>query len=170
MKLNLGCGNKIIDGFLGVDRYRCDAAGVLCDITKSIPFADSSIEEIYLDNVIEHIPDIPSLMCEIFRIAEPGAKVTIITPHFTSLASWNDPTHLHHLTFFSFDHFTKKSVAHYIGGGFEIIRRRLSFGGGILGLLGRLIFSISPDIYERKFCFIFRASTLMCELQVIKQP
>ena len=170
MKINLGCGNKKMAGFVGVDRFPCEAADLLCDITMALPFTNDSLEEVYLDNVIEHIQDIPALMREIVRVAKSGAIVTIITPHFTSIVSWRDPTHLHHFSYFSFDHFTKPSVAHYMGGRFEIIRRRLSFGGGILGLLGRLIFSISPDFYERKFCFIFRASTLMCELQVIKQP
>lgn len=168
MKINLGCGNKKMAGFVGVDRYPCEAADLLCDITKVLPFKNDSLEEVYLDNVIEHIHDIPALMREIVRVVRPGGVVTIITPHLTSLASWRDPTHVHHFTYFSFDHFTKPSVAHYMGGGFEIIRRSLSFGGGFLGLAGRLIFSLSPELYEKKLSFLFRASTLSCELRVLK--
>lgn len=50
---------------------------------------------------------------EIHRMCVNGALVTVITPHFSSLASWRDPTHLHHLSFFSMDHFEKSSAAHY---------------------------------------------------------
>lgn len=168
MKLNLGCGNKSKEGFLGVDRYPCAAVDIICDVTQTLPFADNAIEEVYMDNLIEHVPDVPSLMAEVVRVARPGARVTVITPHFTSLSSWRDPTHIHHLSYFSFDHFCKTSTQHYVGGGLSIVRRKLSFGGGISGLLGRLLFWLSPQAYESKYCFVFRASTLTFELEVSK--
>ncbi|MBL0224303.1 MAG: methyltransferase domain-containing protein [Geobacteraceae bacterium] len=171
MKLNLGCGNKRKEGFTGIDRYQCDAVDIICDVTTGIPFEDSSVVEVYMDNFIEHILDIPALMQEVVRISRPGARITIITPHFTSLSSWRDPTHVHHLSYFSFDHFTKPSTQHYVGGRMlRIICRKLSFSGGIFGLFGRFLFALSPYMYEQKFCFIFRASTLTFELEVTDQP
>ncbi len=167
-RINLGCGNKRLEGFIGVDLFSCQAADILCDVTRSLPFCDNSVDEFYLDNLIEHIPDIPALVAEIVRTARDGAIITIITPHFTSLSSWKDPTHLHHLSYFSFDHFEKMSVRHYVGSGIKIVRRHLSFGGGLLGLVGRVICSLSTEAYEKKYCFIFRASTLQFELQVVK--
>ena len=168
MKLNLGCGNKKKAGFLGVDRYPCEAADLICDVSKRLPFRDDSIDAVYMDNLIEHVYDIPALMREVVRVSKYGACVTIITPHFSSLASWRDPTHIHHLSYFSFDHFEKPSATHYVGGGLKGIRRKLSFGGGLLGLAGRLIFMWRPETYEKKFCFVFRASTLTFELKVTK--
>jgi SAM-dependent methyltransferase len=169
MKLNLGCGNKKKEGFIHVDRYACDAAEVICDIAQGLPFADDSIEEVWLDNVIEHILDIPTLMREIVRVSKNGAKVSVITPHFTSAASWRDPSHFHHLSYFSMDHFQMKEVAHYIGGGLRVWNKKLSFGGGLFGLIARSLFYLSPRIYEDKFGFIFRASTLRVELTVEKE-
>lgn len=168
MKLNLGCGNKKKPGFLGVDKYPCDAVDHIADLNSELPFKASSIDEVWMDNVIEHIPDISSIMKEIHRICKPNAKVTIITPHYTSIASWRDPTHIHHLCYFSMDHFEKENVKHYTGGGFHITERHLSFGGGIMGLLGRLIFNLSPKSYEAKWSFIFRASTLKFVLSINK--
>ncbi len=168
MRLNLGCGNKKRNGFIGVDRYPCDAADLICNLTKILPFADDSVGAVYMDNVVEHIPDIPALLGELVRISKHGAQFTIITPHFTSLASWKDPTHVHHLSYFSFDHLEKSSVAHYMGGGIKVVSRRLSFGGGIFGLLGRSFFKLSPEFYEKKLCFILRASTLEFALEVKK--
>ncbi|MEO1930181.1 MAG: methyltransferase domain-containing protein [Gammaproteobacteria bacterium] len=167
MKLNLGCGNKTKLGYLGVDSFSCGAVDVMADLTSKLPFENNSIDEIWMDNVIEHIPDITKLMKEIHRISKADTLVTIITPHFASQASWRDPTHIHHLSFFSMDHFEKDNVAHYTGGGFKVIERRLSFGG-LLGNIGRLIYKISAKEYEKNWCFIFRPSTLKFVIRVIK--
>ncbi len=167
MKLNIGCGNKRKEGFLGVDKFMCEAVDVLADLSHGIPFGESSVDAIWLDNLIEHIADIPEFMQEIHRVGRDEAVVTIFTPHFASASSWRDPTHVHHLSYFSMDHFEKESVAHYMGGGFKVIERRLSFGGG-LGLIGRLIFKLSPQAYETKWCFIFRPSTIKYVLKVRK--
>lgn len=167
MKLNLGCGNKRKEGFLGVDKFRSEASDIAADLEERLPFEESSINEIWMDNLIEHIRDIPNLMKEIHRICINGAKVTIFTPHFSSLASWRDPTHFHHLSYFSMNHFEKKDILYCTGGGFKVIDRKLTFGG-ILGNIGRLIFMISPKEYESNWCFIFRGSTLKFVLEVIK--
>jgi SAM-dependent methyltransferase len=168
VKLNLGCGNKKRPGFVGVDRYPCEAADLICDVSKGLPFQDDAIDAVHMDNLIEHVSDIPALMREVVRVSKYRAHITVITPHFSSLASWRDPTHLHHLSYFSFDHFEKFAARHYVGGGLKIVGRKLSFGGGLLGLTGRLLFMWSPETYEKKFCFIFRASTLTFELEVTK--
>lgn len=168
MKINLGCGNKKIDGFIGIDKFPCDAVNIIADIENRLPLEDNSVSEIYMDNVIEHIKDIPALMSEVHRVSKNNALLTIITPHYSSISSWRDPTHIHHLAYDSMNHFEKKSVAHYMGGGFTILRRKLSFGGGFLGLIGRGLFKMNPSKYEAKYSFIFRASTLRFEMRVNK--
>ena len=104
-----------IDGFKGVDKYPCDGVDILSDITKTLPFDDETVDEILMDNVIEHILDIPALFMELGRICKKGAKISIITPHFASFDSWRDPTHVHHLSYFSMEHFEKLNVSHYTG-------------------------------------------------------
>ena len=111
-RLNLGCGGKRLDGFVGVDRFPTPAVDVLADLGATLPFADGTVAEVMLDNVIEHMPDIPALMREMHRICRHDARIVIRTPHFTSLSSWRDPTHLHHLSYFSMDHFERPGVAH----------------------------------------------------------
>ena len=167
MKLNLGCGNKKKEGYIGVDFYPGTAVDQIADLNDKLPFDNDTIDEVWMDNVIEHIADIPKLLKEIHRICKAEAIITLYTPHFTSISSWRDPTHLHHLSYFSMDHFEKESVSHYTGGGFAIIERRLSFGG-LMGNIGRIIFLISPKSYEKNWCFIFRSSTLKFRLKVLK--
>jgi len=153
--------------FLGIDRFPCATVSVISDITNTLPFLDGSVEEVWMDNVIEHVLDIPLLMSEIHRVAKKDAEITILTPHFASSSSWRDPTHVHHLSYFSMDHFKKKSVSHYMRGGFKVVKRRLSFAG-VMGNIGRFLFKLSPKQYEVKWCFIFRPSTLNFILTVYK--
>jgi SAM-dependent methyltransferase len=168
VKLDLGCGNKRRDGFFGVDRYRCDAVDLLCDITQPLPFKTGSVTAVYLDNLIEHILDIPRLLAEIVRVCRDGATITVITPHFSTLDSWRDPTHIHHLSYFSMDHVEEPGARHYIGRGLRVSSRRLSFSRNLTGSIGRLIFRLSPRLYEKEFCFVFRARVLHFELRVEK--
>jgi hypothetical protein len=170
MKLNLGCGNHVYEDFTGVDRYPCAGARLLCDLTGTLPFRDSSVDEMLLQHVVEHILDISALMREVVRIGKSGALVRVVTPHFSSLGSWKDPTHIHHLSYFSMDHFEKPSAAHYTGGGLAVEARRLSFGHSLLGAVGRLLFRWSPLQYEKHFCFVFRARSLEFVLRVVKDP
>jgi SAM-dependent methyltransferase len=169
LRVNLGCGGRRVPGFLGVDRFPAPAVDLRADLTRQLPFADDAVAEVLLDNVIEHIADIPALMQELHRVCHDGAEILIRTPHFTSLSSWRDPTHVHHLSYFSMDHFEREGVAHYTSGGrgFRVVERRLSFGG-LLGQIGRLIFTISPLAWEKHWCFVFRGSTLSFRLRVLK--
>jgi SAM-dependent methyltransferase len=167
MKLNLGCGNQKIPDYIGVDLYPCEAVDVLADLNSTLPFEDNSVHEILLDNVIEHIREFDGLFREMHRVCRNGAIIKIITPHFASAASWIDPTHIRHLSFFSMGHLEKHSASHYTGRGYEVIKRQLSFGG-VLGNIGRCFFSVNPLHYEKYWCFIFRPSTLRFTLRVKK--
>jgi SAM-dependent methyltransferase len=168
LKLDLGCGNRARPGFLGVDLFPSAGANLVCDLSERFPFRSDSVEEVWMDNFIEHVPDVSHLMGEVARICRHGARVTVRTPHFSSQASWRDPTHVHHFSFFSLDYFENRSARHYTGGGFRIVRRRLSFGGGLLGITGRLLFAMSAETWEKHFCFVFRGGTLTFELVVEK--
>ena len=168
MRLNIGCGEKPIPGWTNIDYVATGFQDIVGNIETGLDLPDACASEILLDNVIEHLGSIPAAMREIHRLLRTGGSVTLITPHFTALSSWRDPTHLHHLSYFSFDMFCKERNAHYLGGHrFNIIHKKLSFGGGLMGLIGRTIFLLSPEIYERKFCFIFRASTLTVALEAL---
>lgn len=167
MKINLGCGEKLLDGWVNVDKYPIDATVIQGDISEGLSFPDSVADEILMDNVIEHCQSIPEVMKEVHRLLKKGGKLHLYTPHYTSNSSWRDPTHIHHLSYFSFDMFCKERNRHYLGGAmYRVVRKKLSFGGG-LSILGRIIFKCSPEIYERKFCYLFPASTLYVCLEAI---
>lgn len=60
MKLNLGCGEKYLDGYINVDfcpifsngnKMKCD---VFHNLKLGIPFDSNSVKEILLEEVLEH--------------------------------------------------------------------------------------------------------------------
>lgn len=95
MRLNLGCGHQILDGWINLDRSDFGQQ-VVRDVTRGLPFSDGTFDEILADNLLEHIPpgdDSVFVMNEIYRVCKPGAKVTVIVPHAFSQGAHQDPTH-----------------------------------------------------------------------------
>ena len=161
MKLNIGCGEKPRPGWTNVDNYPSGHEDMVGDICSGLDLPDGCAGEILLDNVIEHLHSIPDAMAELFRLLAEGGRLKIITPHYSSAASWRDPTHRYHLSVFSMDYFCSDRGNNYTGDAkFQMVDRHLSFGGNLLGLIGRGLFALSADKWENRWAFMFRASTL----------
>jgi hypothetical protein len=110
-------------------------------------------------------------MAEVHRIAQPGAEVTIVTPHYGSRDSFTNPTHLFHPAVHSFDYFERNSTEDftYQGGGFRILERQLTFGGNfLLDSLARMFAANSLDFYEKHLAWIFPARSIICRLSISK--
>lgn len=104
--LDLGCGNKKRPNAIGVDGNSRTAADVVHDLNVfPYPFPDSSFDEIYIDNVLEHLDDVLRVMEEVHRISAPNAMVKVIVPYFRSPWAFIDPTHKHFFTVNSFAYF-----------------------------------------------------------------
>jgi ubiquinone/menaquinone biosynthesis C-methylase UbiE len=127
MKLNLGCGNKNIEGFTGVDFVKTPAASLIHDLNIfPYPFPDNSVEEILMDNVLEHLDNTIKVMEEIYRICKKEAIIVIKVPYFKSNSAYTDPTHKHFFTETSFKYFTKdNNLNFYTDARFEIINTKL---------------------------------------------
>ena len=53
--LNLGCGERILNGFINVDKYFKNPNIINFDIFQ-LPFEDSTIDAIFCAHVLEHLP------------------------------------------------------------------------------------------------------------------
>jgi predicted SAM-dependent methyltransferase len=101
--LDLGCGNKKRPGAIGVDFNDRTAADVIHNLNAfPYPFDDASVDEVYLDNILEHLDEPLKVMEEVYRIVRPGGRVKVIVPYFRSLWAFIDPTHQHFFTVSSF--------------------------------------------------------------------
>lgn len=104
--LDLGCGNKKRHGAIGVDGNSRTAADVFHDLNIfPYPFPESSFDEIYLDNVLEHLDNVLKVMEELHRISAPNAMIKVVVPYFRSPWACIDPTHKHFFTVNSFAYF-----------------------------------------------------------------
>ena len=101
--IDLGCGNKKRAGAIGVDFNDRTQADIVHDLNKfPYPFEDASVDQVYIDNCLEHLDDVIGVMEELYRIVKPGGMVKVIVPYFRSKWAFVDPTHTH---FFSVDSF-----------------------------------------------------------------
>lgn len=79
LRLNVGSGDKKIDGYINVDLD--GNADIHADVC-SIPLPDSSVDEILAIHVLEHLErwNAPKALVEWFRLLKPGATLVIELP------------------------------------------------------------------------------------------
>ena len=111
LKLNLGCGRSPLPGWVNVDIARIAGVDVVADLdscrTQPLPFADSTVSQMQMLHVLEHIKDTLALMQELHRIAEPGAQLLIRSPYGSSDEAYEDPTHCQRFYMNSFSYFAQ---------------------------------------------------------------
>ena len=82
MKLDLGCGEYLKDGYRGMDwnEYGQD---IKWNIKNGIPLPDNSVCDLYTSHFLEHLnwEDFYNTIAEILRVCQNGAKLTIKVPH-----------------------------------------------------------------------------------------
>jgi SAM-dependent methyltransferase len=120
IRLDIGCGKNKREGFVGLDQFAMDGVDVVCklntrvwtftDLPKEplnegviVPnptkglfmFSDNSVDEVHSSHFLEHLTGSERVFFfnELYRIMKPGAKATIITPHWASNRAYGDFTH-----------------------------------------------------------------------------
>jgi SAM-dependent methyltransferase len=119
LKLNLASGRRNLEGWHNVDISSEVSPDEVRDLLK-FPWPWADAEEISCSHFIEHIGDefIP-FMDECYRVLVPGGLFTIVCPYYTSIRTWQDPTHKRPICenlfyYFSLEHRKKLGVDHYL--------------------------------------------------------
>ncbi len=91
VRLNLGCGDKILDGFINVDVVEARAGkkpDVICDLHDLSSFEDNYADEILAVHVIEHFWqwEVVDILKEWTRVLKPGGKMILECPNLLSAA------------------------------------------------------------------------------------
>jgi glycosyltransferase involved in cell wall biosynthesis len=86
IKLNLGCGDKILAGYVNVDVAPSRAGkqpDVLCDLRKLEPFASGTIEEVLAVHVVEHFWrwEVVDILKEWARVLQSGGRMVLECPN-----------------------------------------------------------------------------------------
>lgn len=136
MKLHIGAGNDIKEGWINHDLVALPEIDVVHDLNEfPWPWQDESIDEVYMKDVLEHLPDTIMVMEEIHRICKPGARVYIAVPYWNSIEAVTDPTHQSQFSEFTFDFFDPTNPrtsfrSYYSKARFEI--KKMGFGVSFL--------------------------------------
>lgn len=119
-KLNLGCGNKILEDYINVDKHGEP------DVTKDLEdlpweWKDDSVEEILMIHVLEHLGQSTDtylgIWKEIYRICKKNALIKITVPHHRHDFFVDDPTHVRAITPLGLQLFSKKKNLQWIKDG-----------------------------------------------------
>ena len=104
--LDVGCGWNKTPGAIGIDSNPKSHADVIHDLgVVPYPFPDNEFDQIICSHVAEHVPDVMAFVTELYRIAKPDSRITIVTPHYTNPDWPTDPTHRNHFNSYSFNCF-----------------------------------------------------------------
>lgn len=169
MKINLGCGKKILEGYVNVDCVSWNMVDKVFDLDNyPWPFKNDSADEFYCDNVLEHL-DYHKAIKEIHRILKIWGQVTIKVPYFSNPGAF----FADHKCFFNYDSYNKFCVnidswMDLQEPLFELISRRITFldeykSGFIYKLIyffPKLVYKLSPRVYIWFFSYTFPASEL----------
>lgn len=95
IKLDLGCGPRKREGFIGVDAMKFDGVDVVADLRKPWKWKTGTVDEAHCSHFLEHLTGAEriSFFNELHRVLKKGAKATIIVPSWTSERAYGDPTH-----------------------------------------------------------------------------
>lgn len=179
--LDVGCGANKYPNALGIDCNPRTDANVIHDLgVKPYPFADDEFDEIICRHVVEHVPDVMTLISELHRITKPGGRIKIVTPHYSNPDWPADPTHRNHLNSYSFQYFTrerKKVFPFYTDVELKPIRIYVTLANlwrtlGVEFLVNldqhRRAFRFTRKFWEHYLNFILRGKDLYFEFEVVK--
>lgn len=81
MKLHLGSGRNLKDGYINIDAY-VQGEGITNLDIFNLPYADCSVDEILAEHLVEHIKfkDEEVFWRECYRLLKHGGKLTCETP------------------------------------------------------------------------------------------
>lgn len=183
MKLNLGCGRKILNGYINLDVV--DYGGnQIQDLNKyPYPFEENTFDEILASHILEHLDNFRDAITEIYRIAKPNAILKVYAPFFLNTKYFGDPDHKIPFSIRTFDNYEyigdrklkfyeKWKLDHRTnyesGAKFQILEKKFNISNfAALRWLNFLI-NIEPVMYERFFSGILSPEEVIFKLKVIK--
>ncbi len=146
---------------------------MLCDWSRTYPFADSTFDQVRLIHVIEEVDNIFATLAEVHRVTRPGGRVTIVTPHYSDHASYCSPAHRWHLSSFSLWFFSDKPLEYDYYAPAKFRQRRVYVSLLKLWRMLGLEFLVNHFEGFRRFweyylSFVFRGKVITFELEAVK--
>lgn len=109
MRLNLGCGRDVREGWVNIDCAPLPGIDHVVDFDGKpvLPFADDSVTYSEGSHVIEHLRDPLPFMEELWRVTAPGGRALFRCPYGSTDDADEDPTHVRRMFQRSWDYFAQ---------------------------------------------------------------
>lgn len=88
-KINIGCGNNKIEGYINIDAHAENCPDLVLDIREGLPYPDNAVQEILFFHTIEHIEEKfhRAILSDFFRVLVPHGLILISYPEFVTCAN-----------------------------------------------------------------------------------
>lgn len=183
MKLNLGCGNDLKEGYVNLDIVDYGGNKIHDMNVVPYPFDDDTFDEIFCSHILEHVENFNRVITELHRIAKPDAAIIVYAPFFLNTKYFGDPDHKIPFSIRTFDNyeyvgdrklkFYEKWKANHrtnyeTGALFEVVEKRFHTSNfGILKWLDFFV-NLEPVLYERFLAGFFSPEEIYFKLRVVK--
>jgi predicted SAM-dependent methyltransferase len=177
-RIDFGCGASKKAGFIGVDTLNLPGVDVTHDLNSfPYPFESNYADEIWLDQVLEHLNNPLKVIEELYRIGKNGCKISIGVPYFRSFYSVIDPTHVN---FFGVHWFNYFDPEHPLNQRYRYTDAKLKVNGiefdrefknGGISFIKKVFISFAEkhtNFYESKLSHLLPLNSLTFYLTVLK--
>ncbi|MFA6518493.1 MAG: methyltransferase domain-containing protein [Candidatus Shapirobacteria bacterium] len=184
LAIELGCGVKRKDDFLGIDRLDLEGVDIVSDLEEGLGFLpDDSVDLIKCKSFFEHIENFDMLILEIHRVLKKSGSLELFVPHFSNPYFYSDPTHKRYFGYYTFFYYANKNsiknlyrkVPEFYGiKKFEICSIKLTFGfyfpviKHLFNLLEKIV--NKKMIYQELYEVLFSSVIPCYGIKVVMKP
>ena len=160
IKIDLGCGKTLPDGFIGLNLFSGGGESIISNIDEGLPFKNQSIDCVRAHFVLEHLKNPEFVVNECFRVLKPNAIFDIRLPHFSDGEAYG----FGHMSYYSFIGLLSMVTPPSSGvwnaedyrGKFRLIQHRIDIRTNKYlpyTYFFKMLAKFAPSIYEQHFCF-----------------
>lgn len=120
-RLHIGSGKDYRPGWFNIDIQAQTRPDALLDLGRpqvwplridsptagAMTLAAAEVEHIHASNVLEHVPDLTTMMGNCLALLRTGGRMTIEVPHERGPGAWQDPTHVRAMNDNSWRYYTE---------------------------------------------------------------
>ncbi len=168
IKLHLGCGHRVLEGFENLDLFPFNKDVIKHDLNEKLPYKEGSVIYILCEHTLSYLDNPADFLYELHRVCKGGAKIDLIVNHFSLAFSYAELRKKR--SGFSYFMLGNKNWNREFYKMFKVSKRlnftRVNFK--FLNWIINPLINLSPTFYERFLCYLIPCSEIHFKLKIIK--